>query len=164
MVDETEVLANLTTLLREDGDDAQKMLQTVVDQSSLLLGVPRVSAWLLDASRTRLAAGARAGMPLHNKPDFGYQLGQGLIGWIAENCQPIRVPNAEDDPRFLPRSGRVEPLKAFVGIPLLAGKRCTGVLSAVAPEVGYFSRHHEQLLTVVAGICADRLELTRRPG
>lgn len=161
MVDEIEVLAKLTALLREEGD-VQRLLQTVVDQSSLLLGVPRVSAWLLDESRTRLIAGARAGMPLHNKPDFGYQLGQGLIGWIAEQGEPIRVPNAEDDPRFLPRTGRVEPLKSFLGVPLITAKRCNGVLSSVAPEPGYFSRHHEQLLTVVAGICADRLELARR--
>lgn len=162
MVDETEVLAKLTALLREGEDDVQKLLQTVVDQTALLLGVPRVSAWLFDESRTRLAAGARAGMPLHHKPDFGYQLGQGLIGWIAEHCETIRLPNAEDDARFLPRPGRVEPLKSFIGVPLVSTKRCTGVLSAVAPEVGYFSRHHEQLLTVVAGICADRLELARR--
>lgn len=162
MIDEIEVLERLTVLLRED-DDVQKLLQTVVDQSALLLGVPRVSAWLLDASSTKLAAGARAGMPLHNKPDFAYQRGQGLIGWIAEQAQPIRLANAEDDERFLPRPGRVEPLKSFLGVPLLARRRCMGVLSAVAPEPSYFSRHHEQLLTIVAGICADHLP-TSAPG
>src|SRR5687767_203577 len=104
MIDEMEVLAKLTALLRGE-DDVQKLLQTVVDQCALLLGVPRVSAWLVDESRTRLLAGARAGMPLHNKPDFHYQLGQGLIGWIAQHGAPIRAANAEEDERFLPRPG-----------------------------------------------------------
>ena len=161
MIDEIEVLAKLTARLHAD-DDRQKLLQTVVDQTALLLGVPRVSAWLLDESRTKLVAGARAGMPLHAKLDFGYQLGQGLIGWIAENVEPIRVANAEDDARFLPRPGRVEPLKSFLGVPLIATRRCVGVLSSVAPEPGYFSLHHERLMQVVAGICADRLELAHR--
>ncbi len=162
MIDEIEVLEKLTALLRED-DDVQKLLQTVVDQSALLLGVPRVSAWLFDETCTKLEAGARAGMPLHNKPDFAYQRGQGLIGWIAEYAAPIRLANAEDDERFLKRPGRAEPLRSFLGVPLLSRKRCTGVLSAVAPEPSYFSMHHEQLLVVVAGMCADRLELSRRP-
>lgn len=160
MIDEIEVLERLTGLLRED-DDVQRLLQTVVDQASLLLGVPRVSTWLFDETSTKLAAGARAGMPLHHRPDFAYQRGQGLIGWIAEHAAPLRLANAEEDERFLPRPGRVEPLRSFLGVPLVSRKRCIGVLSAVAPEPAYFSRHHEQLLGVVAGICADRLELVR---
>jgi len=163
MIDEIEVLSGLTAMLHES-DDVQRLLQIVVDQSALLLGVPRVSAWLFDDTRSGLLAGARAGMPMHNKPDFQYRLGEGLIGWIAENAAAIRLANAEDDPRFLPRPGRVEPLKAFLGVPLIATRRCIGVLSSVAPEAGYFSRHHEQLLTVVAGMCADRLELVRLQG
>lgn len=162
MIDEVALLAELTQLLHED-DDVQKLLQTVVDRTALLLKVPRVSAWLFDAERTSLIAGARAGMPLHNKPDFGYRLGQGLIGWIGEHCESIRLAKAEEDPRFLARPGRADPLQSFVGVPIMLGpKRCSGVLSAVAPEPGYFSRHHEQLLMVVAGICADRLALARR--
>jgi GAF domain-containing protein len=156
MIDEVEVLSGLTAMMQVL-DERQKLLQTVVDQSALLLGVPRVSAWLFDEYRTKLIAGARAGMPLHSAPDFQYRLGEGLIGWIAENVAAIRVSNAEDDPRFLPRTGRVEPLKAFLGVPLISSRRCIGVLCSVAPEAGHFSRHHEQLLGVVAGLCSQPL-------
>jgi GAF domain-containing protein len=86
-----------------------------------------------------------------------------LIGWIAANVKPIRTGEADADPRFLPRQGQLEPLKSFLGMPLMATRRCVGVLSAMTPEPGYFSMHHEHLITVVAGICADRLELARRP-
>jgi hypothetical protein len=36
-----------------------------------------------------------------------------------------------------------------------------GVLSAVAPESNYFAARHENLLIVVGGIVANRLELAR---
>jgi GAF domain-containing protein len=161
MIDEIELLTKLTALLHAE-DERQRLLQLVVDQTALLLGVPRVSAWLFDETNARLVAGARAGLALHPNLDFEYGRGQGLIGWIAQNVETIRVPSAEDDPRFLPRPGRVEPLRSFLGVPLVATRRCVGVLSAVAPEPDYFSLHHERLMLIVAGICADRLELASR--
>lgn len=160
MVSELEILRELTQSLRET-ENVQEMLQTVVDLSHQLLNVPRVSAWLLDATRTRLLVGARAGMPLHNRPDFEYQLGQGLLGWIAQHVRPIRTADADRDPRFLPRPGMIEKIGSFLGVPLVCGSSCIGALSAVTPEPDYFSLHHEDLLVVVGGLCADRLEVAR---
>jgi GAF domain-containing protein len=160
MVDEAKVLRDLTIELRKDVKP-EELLQRVVDKTSLLLEVTRVSAWLLDAEKTTLLAGARAGMPLHNKPDFQYRLGHGLIGWIAAHGEHIRSGAADSDPRFLPRPGMTEKLGSFLGIPMVTSKGCIGVLSAVAPEADYFSARLENLLIVVAGIVAHRLELAR---
>jgi GAF domain-containing protein len=160
MVDEAKILRDLTLELRKDLK-VDELLQRVVDLTSILLEVTRVSLWLLNEERTELVAGARAGMPLHNKPDFHYRLGHGLIGWIAQHGEHIRSGTADDDPRFLPRPGMTEKLGSFLGVPLMTAKGCIGVLSAVAPEVNYFSAHHENLLIVVAGIVAHRLQLAR---
>jgi GAF domain-containing protein len=160
MVDEAKVLRELTVELRKD-QKVEELLQGVVDFTSTLLEVTRVSAWLFDTERTQLVAGARAGMPLHNKPDFNYRLGHGLIGWIAQKGELIRSGAADEDPRFLPRPGQQEKLSSFLGVPLLTSKGCIGVLSAVAPEPNYFSARHENLMVVVGGIVAHRLELAR---
>jgi signal transduction protein with GAF and PtsI domain len=160
MIDEPKVLRQLIEELRRDLK-VEELLQRVVDGTSALLEVTRVSAWLLDAQRTQLIAGARAGMPLHNKPDFQYRLGHGLIGWIAQRQELIRTGAADEDPRFLPRPGMAEKLGSFLGVPLIASKACIGVLSAVAPEANYFSARHENLMVVVGGIVATRLELAR---
>jgi GAF domain-containing protein len=160
MVDEPKVLRELSIELRKDLK-AEELMQRVVDNASMLLEVTRVSAWLLDQEKTTLIAGARAGMPLHNKPDFNYRLGHGLIGWIAQHSEHIRSGAADSDPRFLPRPGQQEKLGSFLGVPLVTSKGCIGVLSAVAPEANYFSARHENLMIVVAGIVAHRLELAR---
>ncbi len=122
VVDEPKVLRQLTDELRKDGK-AEELLQRVVDHTSTVLEVTRVSAWLLDLDRTTLIAGARAGMPLHNKPDFHYRLGHGLVGWIAAHAEPIRTGAADADPRFLPRPGMVDKLGSFLGVPLVTEQR-----------------------------------------
>jgi diguanylate cyclase (GGDEF)-like protein len=140
----------------------ETLLGRIVDGAAELLDVRRVSVRLLDPTRTRLIAVARSGAPMHADAGAEFRLGEGLLGWIAQHQQPLRLEDAERDERFLPRADQRQPLGAFVGAPLVvAGRACIGVISAVHPDRGYFSAHHEELLTLVAGICAPHVEVAR---
>jgi diguanylate cyclase (GGDEF)-like protein len=137
------------------------MLQRVVDCAALLLETSRVNIRLLDPTRTRLIAACRHGEPLHWNPDVQFQLGEGLIGWIAQHQKPICVGAAEQDPRFLRRPDMRESIGAYLGMPLMAGHTCVGVLSATHPQKDRFERHHEDLLALLAGLCAPYVEVAR---
>ena len=137
------------------------ILQTVVDGASDLLGAPRASLRLLDSTQTKLIAACRAGSALHLDPSMGFERGEGLIGWIAEHAQPLRTGRAESDPRFVTRPGMKEHMGSFLGVPLLAGARCMGVLSAVHPRLDYFDAEHEQLAVLLATIAAPHVEIAR---
>ncbi|MBI3181660.1 MAG: sensor domain-containing diguanylate cyclase [Myxococcales bacterium] len=149
----TRQLANAKTL--------QETLQPVVERCVELLETPRVSLRLLDPTRSRLIATCRAGKPLHQNPTSPWRLNEGLIGWIAAQLQPLRANDAEADPRFVARADMVDRMGSFMGAPVVHEGQCIGVISAVHPEKGAFTDEHEQLLMLVAGICAPHLEVAR---
>ncbi len=137
----------------------EQLLQVIADRAGQILGVARVSVRLLDPTCTSLLAIARAGEPLHDQPT-AFQVGEGLVGWIVEHNEPLRVAQGDTDPRFVPRPGMTERLGGFLGVPIRAGEQCTGVLSAVGPA-GCFDASHEQLLTLIAALCGPYVEIAR---
>jgi diguanylate cyclase (GGDEF)-like protein len=160
MYEPIRALAALTRTLRQRAA-LEDILQLVVEQAASLLETSRVSARLLDPSRTRLLAMSRAGAPLHRNPMSEFALGEGLIGWVAHQGQPLRSDDAEADARFVRRAEQTERLGSFLGVPLLSAGSCIGVLSAISSERGYFRDYHEDTLTILAGLCSPYLEIAR---
>lgn len=138
------------------------LLQVIVERCAQLLEVPRAGIHLLDPSGTRLLAVCRSGSPLHLNPAESFRIGEGLLGWIVENGEGLRLADAGRDERFAPRDAMREPLRSFVGVPLIAGDTTLGVLSASSPLVGYFDEQHEDVVTLLAGIAAPHIEIARR--
>src|SRR5438876_8003130 len=136
-------------------------LQAVVDCAVELCGAPRVSVRLLDPTHSRLIAVCRAGTPMHRNATSSYEVGQGLLGWIAKNCQPLRTGDAMADERFVTRPDMVEPMGSYLGVPFVVEHQTTGVLSAVSAARDAFTEEHEQLLSLVAGIAAPYVEVGR---
>lgn len=138
----------------------EQTLEEVSDHAAQVLGVERVTVRLFDASRTTLIAIARAGRPLHATPQ-PFRLGEGLLGWIAEQGAPLRLADAPSDPRFAPRPGMETGLVSFLGVPLSSGSSCVGVLAAVSDQMGYFDDEDERLATLLAAIAAPWVEVAR---
>ncbi len=157
---EIEILTEVALAL-QDRLSLDDMLQRIVEGAARLLDTQRVSVRLLDPTRTRLLATCRAGAPLHLNPGSEFRLGEGLIGWIAQHGRPIRTGDAEHDARFVHRADIREPMASFLGVPLVSGRTCVGVLSSLHPSRDYFSAQHQALLTLLAGICAPQVEVAR---
>ncbi len=160
MPDTLATLLELTRKLSQTrGLDAT--LQAVVECTLGLAAVPRVSIRLLDPTHSRLIATCRAGKPLHVNATTTYQLGQGLLGWIAKHQQPLLANDAMADVRFIKRPDMVETMGSYLGVPIVANGEVTGVLSAVSPERLAFTAEHQQLLELVAGIASPHIEVGR---
>jgi diguanylate cyclase (GGDEF)-like protein len=138
-----------------------ELLQRIVQGAAAVVGVPRASIRLLDPSGTRLMAVCRAGEPVHENPDETFWVGEGLVGWIAAERKPIRSGAAEDDPRFVGRSGKRAQIGSFLGVPLVSVNVCVGVLSVVADDRDAFTELQEAYLLLLAGIAAPHLEIAR---
>ncbi|MFW5921441.1 MAG: EAL domain-containing protein, partial [Polyangiales bacterium] len=136
------------------------LLQLIADTTAQLLDIERASIRLVD-DEARLVAVCRSGEPLHDNPQEPFQVGEGLIGWIAEHGEAARTGDAEQDPRFVRKPGMRASLRSFLGVPLMAEDECIGVVSAMSEERDFFSDRSEKLLTLLAGICAPYVRVAR---
>lgn len=152
----TDLTKKVQTLHELDG-----LLQTIVDAAAQLLETERVSLRLLEPDGERLLAVCRSGSPLHFNPATEFVRGEGLMGWIVENRQPILSGNAEADPRFAVRPGMKETLQSFVGVPLVTGDVSVGVISSASTKPNLFNEETLELLSLVAGICSPYIEIAR---
>jgi diguanylate cyclase (GGDEF)-like protein len=137
-----------------------ELLQRVLLRVGQLLDTRRASIRLFDAGRTRLFLGARLGEPIHEVP-FDQQPGQGLLGWVAQHGKALRANDAEADPRFMARDGQRARLGSFLGMPVVYQGCTIGVIAAVHDQKDRFSELHENLLRIIAGLCAPHLEVAR---
>jgi diguanylate cyclase (GGDEF)-like protein len=139
----------------------EAQLQHTVDCAAAILSAPRASVRLFDSARTRLIATCRAGEPTQlGAATAEFRVGEGLLGWIAEHNAPLRSGDPMRDPRYVDKV-EVTQLGSFLGAPLTSGDVCFGVISAVSPERDAFSAEHEELLMLLAGLCAPHLEMAR---
>jgi diguanylate cyclase (GGDEF)-like protein len=140
--------------------DLDALLVECVTRAANLIGAPRASIQVLDPEKKQLIARCRAGESVHSDPE-PFALGEGLSGWVALHVQPIRTGNAEQDPRFVARSTRTRRMGSFLGVPMVAGGACLGVLSFSSEDEDRFDAGHEVLAELVAAIVAPHVELAR---
>lgn len=136
------------------------LLVEIVERAARIVGAPRASIRILDAERKMLVATCRTGEPLYDLPQ-PFALGEGLLGWVAQHEAVLRLDEPEKDPRFVPRDGARGVFGSFLGVPLVAGDGCLGVLSFVAEERGLFTKQHESMALLVAAMAAPHLEVAR---
>ena len=155
------VLPALTKVARDVQRHAvlEEKLQTLVDGTAELFGATHASVRLLHPSHSHLVAACRSGPSLHPGPGAEFRSGEGLVGWIVEHSSPLRLDEPTQDPRFVAKPGFTG-MGCFLGAPLLSTHACLGALSVVRWDKP-FSVTEEQLLELVAAICAPPLEIAR---
>lgn len=158
-----EQLTQLTSLALDlqQPQGVESMLQMIVDHAVRLLDAPYASVRLLDPTGSRLITAVRSGQSRHSDGEVDFVPGEGLIGWIVEHAESLCLGRAHADSRFVAKPGLTRKIGSFLGVPLVAGSRCMGVLSTIHPDEDQFSPHHEQVATLIAAICAPRVEAAR---
>jgi sigma-B regulation protein RsbU (phosphoserine phosphatase) len=86
------------------------------------------------------------------------KLGVGLVGYAALHKQAVLVPNVAEDPRYIKV---VDDARSELVIPLMLKDRCIGVFDLESPELDAFSKHHVEILTLLASQAAVAIENAR---
>lgn len=92
------------------------------------------------------------------EPDLRLKLGQGLVGWVAENKESVIVPDVSKDKRYI--EARHE-TKSEIVAPIVTDDRVIGVFNLESDYVNAYDFNDLNLLTAFASHCAVAIERTR---
>ena len=89
------------------------------------------------------------------------RVGQGLVGWVAEQGQPLLVQDVQRDERYLEMLPGVA---SKLAVPLISEKRILGVVCAESLSQGAFTGEDLKLLMIFAGQTASLIRNARLYG
>jgi len=126
--------------------DRAHILQLLADVALDVMEADRCNVYGLDDQTLRLQAQSR--LTGTGAPDAEINVGTGLTGWVAARGRALVVPTLADDPRTREHAwGGRESLASYLGLPLKAGRRTTGVLELMTREPRVFAAEEVRLLT-----------------
>ncbi len=85
-------------------------------------------------------------------------IGQGLSGWVAENCRPIVNGNPSVEPGYLNDPTKFSKLRSALSVPLEGLNGVLGVLTLYRSEADAFTRDHLRILQAVSSKVALSIE------
>jgi two-component system cell cycle response regulator len=162
VIESRAVLAALFELTRQllEARSLERALARVTDAALAVLPADHASVRLLDESGRALLAAARSGAGSDRRP-HSFRRGEGVIGWIVEHGQMVRIDDAGRDERFEPVAGQGFAIGSLLGVPLWAGGRVVGVLSVTAPTANAFDADDVMLSQLLANCTAPLIDKVR---
>ncbi len=153
------VLRGVTDELSRHTSVARAM-QAITDAALSLLPGEHSSIRLLDAPSGVLQPLARSGTGVERRPVV-IPAREGIAGWVIANARPTVVRDARHDERFLHVVGRGFAIASMISEPLMWGGTAIGVLSVTSARPDVYSEQDAELLRILAGCAAPRIELKR---
>jgi len=141
--------------------DRDTILKIVMKQISRLLHPGNWSLLLAHEETGDLRFEIAVGRGSKKLKGMTIKSGEGVAGWVAKEKKPLLVKDVSKDPRF---SGRVDSItryktRSIICVPLLAKKKCLGVIELInRPETKEFTEEDLLLLSALGGYIAVAIE------
>lgn len=136
----------------------------VVELVRATFGYYHVQIYLVEPENDEVvfrAGSGEAGRLLAEKP-LHRPLGRGIIGWVAQNGEPLIVNDVSQEPRYIRDSRRILPeTRAEMAVPLKIEARVLGVLDVQSDGVGDFDSEDLFTMTTLAAQIAVAIEDAR---
>ena len=131
------------------------LLNRILQALATLTGVQHGSVMLIDPGTGLLVDRAVLSNSMHKPGSRRFQLGEGVVGWIAQHRQPALVHDVQQDDRWVAVDAFGQTVGkrtgSLVGMPLIAGDDVVGVLMLSHPAINFFNQSHMRLLKAIAG-------------
>jgi GAF domain-containing protein len=140
--------------------DLNAILALSLEQAVPLLNASGGDIWLLSADEQWLELASSLSNISSNPPITRRAKGQGLIGWVAEQGQPLHInQNLVDDSRFDPRVDRQKDIatSSLLAVPLRHREETIGVIAIYNKRGTPFANPDTVLLRGIASLTASAI-------
>ena len=147
---ELEILSEVSKIANSTQDFNIK-LNRIVRVIAEKLGRDVCYIVLRDKERDVLVLKAAVGLDPDSIDRVMLRIGEGVVGWVAQQKQPAALEVASEDPRFkLVQKTGEEKYKSLLAVPIVFDDRCIGVMAVQTIEPHRYSTDEVTLLSTIA--------------
>jgi PAS domain S-box-containing protein len=143
--------------------DLKTTLVTILECAKRIVPYFVAEICLWDAAQETMFTRGSAGDPTYRAEMGGfYGLDEGFTGWIARHREPLLIPDTDARHDVRPRLDLPEnPIRSYLGIPLLVKDALVGTLEMISNEVGTYTIQDQATLETFASQAAVAIENAR---
>jgi len=132
--------------------DLSQVLDRILQLVTQAAGVDRGAIMLRDRETDHLVCRAAIGARgiLNVGASIPFHMGEGVVGWVAQQREPVVLGDVEQDPRWLAVPGHDVPYRSYIAVPIITSEEVMGVLTLAHANRDYFAEEHLRLLNAVA--------------
>ena len=139
------------------------ILRLIVTVTANVMGSKICSLWILDERERALTIRATQTMSEEYLKERSLKLGEGVVGFVAQQKKPLAILNVLEEPRFKEKElARKEGLVSVLSVPLTVKDKVIGVINCYTSYLHEFTETERAVLTAVANqaaICIENTEL-----
>jgi serine phosphatase RsbU (regulator of sigma subunit) len=154
---EKEVLLEVSKVLATPLDLAE-LLETIFRTLRQVVDYDAAAIYLVNRRTRDIELVSETGFPPGSEEAFRLQVGQGIVGWVANSGEPVIVPDVERDSRYVAAR---EGTRSELAAPLRFEGRTIGVFNLESDLVDAYHEGHLELLTAFAAQAAVAVERAR---
>jgi len=141
--------------------DLDEVIEAILKSLRDVVSYDAAAIYLVNRSTLALELVRDIGYPEGSEGAFGLQVGQGIVGWVAQAGEPLIVPDVAQDPRYVTARPST---RSELAAPLLVGGRTIGVFNLESDAADTYHEGHLELVSAFAAqaaVAVERARLTR---
>lgn len=157
---EIAALYNINNFLSQI-ENLDSLLQMIMQEASKTVQAEASSIALYDPQQKDLYFSVSLGKKGAQVKEIRLKLGQGIIGFAAQNRKPLNIPDVSKDPRFHAGVDKKTQFKtkSILAVPIIRQKKLIGALEVINKKGGRcFTPQDVKLLEIVSGQAAIAIE------
>ncbi len=139
-------------------ENLEKLLETIIYETSKVLDAERSSLFLIDHARKEIWSKVAQDAEIS---EITLPLGKGIVGWVIENAKMANVEDVYNDKRFNPEIDKKTGYKtrSILCTPIFSRDgKVIGAIEALNKIGGSFGKDDEEYITILASQIAVALE------
>lgn len=158
MIKKLEALSKISKAISSDLY-LEDILRLIVVVTAEVMKSKICSLWLVDERDQALKIRATQSMSAEYLKERSLKLGEGVVGFVAQENKPMMSYNVLKEPRYKEKElARKEGLVSMLSVPMCVKERVIGVINCYTSFPHKFTRSEVEVLTAVANQAAIAIE------